>query len=55
MSLLSEGGRYAPYILAAFAVTAVVFAGLIADTLLRARHWRREVERLTRRDEGPSA
>ena len=55
MSLLTEGGRYAPYILSAFAVSAVAFAAMIADSLLRARHWRRQVERLTRGDSGPTA
>ena len=52
MSLLTEGGRYAPYILGAFAVSAVAFVAMTADSLLRARRWRREVERLTARDSG---
>jgi heme exporter protein D len=43
---LSEAGRYALYIWPAFAVTIAGFAWMVADSLLRARRWRREVERL---------
>jgi heme exporter protein D len=41
-----DPGRYGGYIWPAYAVTALVFAALVADTLLRARRWRRETERL---------
>lgn len=43
-----EYGRHAVYIWPAFAVSALVLASLAADTLLRARRWRREAERLER-------
>ena len=39
-----DPGEYAAYIWPAYAVTALTFAALIADTLLRARRWRRETE-----------
>jgi heme exporter protein D len=41
-----ELGKYAIYILPAYAITAVVIAIMAAETLLRTRRWRREVERL---------
>ena len=41
-----EAGKYAAFIGPAYAITALGFAGMIAATLLRARRWRREVERL---------
>ena len=44
-----EFGRYAAYVWSAYAVSALVLAGLAADTLLRARRWRRRAER----DPGP--
>ncbi len=39
-------GRYAAYIVPAFAATLLGFAWMIVDTLLRARRWRRKVEAL---------
>jgi heme exporter protein CcmD len=39
-------GKYAFYILAAYGVSALAIAGMIADTWLRARRWRAEVRRL---------
>jgi heme exporter protein D len=41
-----ELGKYAIYILPAYAISAVVIAAAIAETLLRTRRWKREVERL---------
>lgn len=41
-----DPGKYGAYVWPAYAITALVFAALIADTLLRARRWRREAERL---------
>jgi heme exporter protein D len=41
-------GRHAAFIWPAFAASAVVIAGLIADTLARSRRWRREAERRER-------
>ena len=36
-----EAGRYAAFIWPAYAITALVFAGLIASSLAHARRWRR--------------
>ena len=41
-----DAGKYAAFLWPAYAITAAAFAGMIAATLLRARRWRREVERL---------
>jgi heme exporter protein D len=38
--------KYAPFIWPAYAVTALAFAWMVADTLIRARAWRRRAERL---------
>ncbi len=40
-----ELGKYAVYIWPAYLISALVIAALVADTLLRARRWKREVER----------
>ena len=40
---------YAAFIVPAFVVTAVVFAGMVGVTLNRARHWRRRYEALSTR------
>jgi heme exporter protein D len=40
--------RYAAFIWPAYGATALVFAWMIFDTLLRARVWRRRAERLQR-------
>ena len=37
-------GKYAPYVWPAYAITALIFAVMIADSLLRVRKWRRAVE-----------
>jgi len=39
-----DAGRYAIFVWPAYAVTAIVFAILILDSLLRARRWRLAVE-----------
>jgi heme exporter protein D len=36
-----DAGRYALFVWPAYAVTALVFAVLILDSLLRARRWKR--------------
>jgi len=46
MSLHLDMGKYAVFVWPAYALTALVLAGMIADSLARARRWRREVERL---------
>lgn len=40
--------KYAPYILSAYAVTALAFVWMVVDTLVRARNWRRRAEKLER-------
>jgi heme exporter protein CcmD len=40
-----ELGKYAFYIWPPYIVSALVIGGLTLDTLLRARRWKREVER----------
>ena len=49
-----DAGKYAAFIWPAYGVTALGFAWMIGATLLRARRWRREVERLekARTDKG---
>jgi heme exporter protein D len=39
-----DAGRYAMFVWPAYAVTGLVFAILILDSLLRARRWRRAVK-----------
>ncbi|MEO8927673.1 MAG: heme exporter protein CcmD [Caulobacteraceae bacterium] len=47
MNLLVQfAGEYGAFIWPAYGVSALAFAWMIADTLLRARRWRREAERL---------
>ncbi|HMP63566.1 MAG TPA: heme exporter protein CcmD, partial [Phenylobacterium sp.] len=41
-----DASPYGAYVWPAFAITALVFAGLIADILARARRWRARTERL---------
>ena len=38
-----DAGKYATFVWPAYGLTALVFAVLIADTLARARRWRRAV------------
>lgn len=41
-------GRYAAFVWPAFGLSLLVIGALVADTLARARRWRREAERLER-------
>lgn len=41
-----DAGKYAAFVWPAMAITALVFLWMIADSLVRARRWRGEVERL---------
>ena len=56
-----DAGRYGAFIWPAYAITAAGFAWMIIATLLRARRWRREAEKLERQRprkgprEGPGA
>jgi heme exporter protein D len=40
-----ELGKYAIYIVPAYAITALVIAVAVAETLMRAGRWKREMER----------
>lgn len=42
-----DAGKYALFVWPAFAVTAIGFAWMIADTLARARRWKAQVDRLS--------
>jgi heme exporter protein D len=46
VSLDFDAGAYGAYVWPAFAVTAVVFAGMIAASLSHARRWRKRAERV---------
>ncbi len=46
-----NAGKYAVFVWSAYGLSAVVFLGLILDSLLGARRWKREVEK--REGEGP--
>lgn len=41
-----DAGKYAPYLWPAFAISALAFAWMIADSVLTARRWKREAQRL---------
>ncbi len=43
-----ETGRYAAFIWPAYAITALVFAGLAAAALSHARRWRKRAEAFDR-------
>jgi heme exporter protein D len=47
-----DAGKYALFVWPAYGVTALTFVVLIADSVLRARRWRRAVERL-QKDKAP--
>ncbi len=37
-------GHYGPYVIPAWGISAAVLIWMIADSLLRARHWRKAAE-----------
>jgi heme exporter protein CcmD len=45
IDLAHSAGRYGAYIWPAYGVSLIGFVGLIVDTALRARRWRREVDK----------
>jgi heme exporter protein CcmD len=45
-------GKYAEFIVPAFAITALVFGVMIAGSLAQARRWRRRYDELKRDDPG---
>lgn len=53
MHLDFDAGKYAVYVWPAFALTALAFAWMIADSLAGARRWRREAQRLAARSDKP--
>ncbi len=46
-------GKYAIYVWPVYAVTAVVLIWMLADSLARARRWRRKVEALEQARDRP--
>jgi len=46
-----DAGKYAAFIWPAYALTAVVFAGMIGFSLTHARRWRRRAEQLRDADQ----
>lgn len=46
MSFDFDAGKYAPYLWPAFAISAVAFAWMVVDSVLTARRWKREAQRL---------
>lgn len=46
MSFDFDAGKYAAYLWPAFAISAIAFAWMVADSVLTARRWKREAERL---------
>lgn len=40
-----DAGAYAAFVWPAYAITALVFVGMIGLSLRRARHWRRQAEK----------
>jgi len=52
---VSPHDKYAAFVWPAYGVTALVFAWMVIDTLLRAGRWRRRAERQepAAGDEGP--
>jgi heme exporter protein D len=46
MSFDFDAGKYAIYLWPAFVISAVAFAWMIADSLLAARRWKRQAQRL---------
>jgi heme exporter protein D len=40
-----DAGKYAVFVWPAYGLTALVIAAMVADSLARARRWRRTVER----------
>ena len=45
-----DAGKYALFVWPAFAATAAVLGWMVADSLVRARKWKRALERLERKD-----
>jgi heme exporter protein D len=39
-----DAGKYGPYVWPAYAITALIIAVLVLDSLLRTRRWRRAAE-----------
>ncbi len=45
-------GKYGAFVWPAYGVSVLAFAWMIADTLIRARRWRREAARLEKAGRG---
>lgn len=50
-----DASPYGAYVWPAFAITALVFIGMIAGALAHARHWRARTETLRKMAEGAEA
>ena len=48
-------GKYALFIWPAFALTGAALVWMVADTLLRARYWRRQAQMLEAKRQGQTA
>jgi heme exporter protein D len=51
MTLHLDAGKYALYLWPAYGLSVVVIAGLVAESLMRARRWRRAAEAQEREDD----
>lgn len=47
-----DAGKYAAFVWPAFAITAIVFAAMVAASLNHARRWRARAEALEREEQG---
>jgi heme exporter protein D len=50
-----DAGKYALYVWGAWGATALVFLWMVADSVLRARTWRRRAERAEQARDGGRA
>jgi heme exporter protein D len=48
-----DAGKYAAFVWPAFAISAIVIAGMIISALSHARRWRRRAEQLERPEDRP--
>jgi len=53
-----DAGKYGPFVWPAYAITALIFAVMMADSVLRARRWRKaaeEAEKAAGKDRAPNS
>jgi len=51
---MKDAAHYAQYLIPAYGISAAVLLGLVAQTLLAARRWRRRAEAATDDPQAPS-